>query len=209
MKEMRRRNWLVMILVLGWVILAFWYGTRPDNPINKIISPLTPTPTPDSRTKMGDVVQVDDLEVKVESAWRVVRPGPAADLGIVAVRFKGTSPCYDAESAVTCTFYRNNFRLANGQGKEQPTSDPPTKFIPGMKIIQLAPSRMLTPLTPETGQIYFLLDKESKEFILIYSSPVGDQQVRFVLQPKIYTNEDARVNLTTTPQPKYGEVEEE
>jgi hypothetical protein len=217
MKDKDRKKikpvYVINIFKLGLILLivglAFWGGRSVEETVNQLLAVPSPTPTPDTRAEVGEMVQIDDLEMTVVDAWRILRPGPGDDLEIITVKFHGTYPCYDPENVATCTFYRNNFQLINVQGEVQQRSDPPRKFIRGMKIIQLAPSRMLIPLTTETGQIYFLLDKESEEFTLTYSSAVSDKEVKFILQPKIYTGEDATRNLTTTPQPRYGVVEEE
>jgi len=180
--------------ILGWGLLLiigfmFWYGGRSDNLVNKIIYPPTPTPTSDTRARVGEIVKVDGLELTVVNAWRVVRSQDFLDLGIITVKFKGGKGCYNPENESICSFDKSNFSLIDSQGKEQLVSQPPNKFIQETKIVQLAPFRSLTPLTSEIGQIYWLLNKKDNGFTLIYKTKQG-KVVRFLINPKTYTKAD-------------------
>lgn len=184
---------------------AFWYGSLPSNPVNNNFYLPRSTPTPDNLVGIGQAVRVGDLELTVVNAWRIWRPGPDPDLGILTVKFGGTKACDDPDDAQGCTFYKNRFQLVNGEGKIQSLSGPPSKYIAGMKILNLVPARALGRMESETGQIFFLLDKNSEEFTLKYQTPNGEE-VNFNFVPKVYEQADMVKNLTTTPQPEYGEI---
>lgn len=202
---MKKNQWFwIFIFLLAF--LAFWYGSRGDNPVSNVAFPPSPTPTPDPRMAMGEAVRVDGMGLSLVSAWRAPRPNDTRDLGILEVKFAGTSECNnrDEEGAhpSLCTFQRGNFQLVDGNGNRQLLSDPAMKFIPGMKYVQLAPTRDLIKLTSEQGQLYFLLDKEVNDFTLVYPSLTGGEEARMKVVPKIYGRDDAIRQLTTTPWPR-------
>jgi hypothetical protein len=141
----------------------------------------------------------------VNYAWRILRPGSNQDLGIVEVTFTGQSDCEDSQFSATCTFDKSKFQLGNSQQQLQSISTPPNQFIRGMKIRQLYPKRTLYNKTSETGQLYFLLDKQVLDFTLTYT-PVAGQSAQFKLEPITYTYRNAVENLITTPFPLQGIV---
>ena len=192
--------WLVVLLLAG---LAFWYGGRDDNLISRVVFPPSPTPTPDPRGQLGEKRRVDGMDLSLVSAWRIVRPNEIYDLGILEVKFAGTSECNKAEETggSLCRFERGSFQLMDSEGNQQQTAPAKFKYIPGMRYIQLAPSRELIKSTSEQGQLYFLLSKDVNDFTLVYES------ARVKVEPVVYGRNEAIRNLTATPHPEYGVVE--
>ncbi len=202
---MEARKIVGAIILTAIVGAAFWYGSRADNPVSNLVWPPSPTPTPDVRVKMGKEVKAGDLKLKVVDAIRVLRPTSSEDLGVITVRFAGTSDC-DDELAGSCRFDTSKFSLVDESGNNQTVTTPPAKYIPGFKALQLVASRQLIKLTSEEGQIYYTLNKASKGFTLAYIAN-DSSQVKVYIEPREYTNDEVKKNLSTTPNP-YGKAEE-
>ena len=194
---------LVFIIIIG-VAVAFRWGTKGDNPVNQILYPLTPTPTPDLRSKIHEEVDIGGLSLTVKEAWRVEQRNNQYDLGVLLVAFKGGKDCYEDENAGKCTFNTKNFWMVNEQNMPQTLTRYTGQYIPGLQVVSLAPTRQLIPITSEEGFIFFLLDKFSLNYTLGYSDK-GDS-VQFLISPSLYNRDEAIRNAKSTPQPAYGKI---
>jgi hypothetical protein len=186
---------LTFLLFLSFLTLAFYVGSKLDlqRQIPQLVSQLPPSPTPDSRAVLNQTVPVDNLKLIISQATRIIRPAQASDLGVFTLKFSAVSPCGEiGTNDPRCTFQSSAFSLINDQSRELlPQSSPPNQFIRDLVPRPLSASRSLYPLITETGQVYFLLPKDSNDFTLTYTSPATNLPIRFHLTPSTYPYQEA------------------
>lgn len=196
------KNYILGFLLIFLLLGSFFLGQNNQKFIDIFKSKKTPTQTSESFFHIGDVVKIGELNLELLEAWRVSRPNDKYDLGIITIKFIGSSKCGENENKEACTFYRNKFHLYDSNQQLQNVTSPPSKFILGMQIFALPLSRELTSVSYETGQLFFLLDKQETDFKMVYGDEDGVQK-KILVNPKPYKKTDAAKNLRLTPQPKY------
>lgn len=97
---------------------------------------------------------------------------------ILEVTMKADSQCHPTIDR--CIFYRELFKLTDNSGRTHAPSAPPLFYIPEFQLRELVSSRALNKNQTETGQLYFLLPKDSYPKTVTYFTN-NNQNISFPL----------------------------